>query len=207
MSRQLWDDVDRYIAGHLIGDDHAIDTEGLPQIEVTAPQGKLLMLLARMVGARRILEFGTLGGYSTLWLAKALPPDGQLVTLEAHPGHAEVARRNLAGDGRIRLVEGPALETVRTLEGPFDLIFIDADKVNQANYLRESLPLARPGTLIVGDNVVRDGRVLDPASDDPSIHGVREFFELMAAEPRLTATAIQTVGTKGHDGLAFALVS
>ena len=202
----VFDDVDRYIADLLVADDHAIDTEGLPAIEVTAPQGKLLMLLARIAGARRILEFGTLGGYSTLWLAKGLPDDGELVTLEADPGHAEVARRNLAGDPRIRLVEGPALETLPSLEGPFDVIFIDADKANQANYLRESLPLSRPGTVIVGDNVVRGGRVIDPASDDPSIQGIRSFYELLSAEPRLTATAIQTVGAKGHDGLAFALV-
>jgi predicted O-methyltransferase YrrM len=200
---QTWVDVDRYIADTLIADDPAIDHGDLPRAEVSAPQGALLELLARLAGARAILEIGTLAGYSTLWLARALPPGGRLVTLEADPHHAEVARANLGELAEV--IEGPALETLPTLSGPFDLIFIDADKRSNALYLEWALRLSRPGTLIVADNVVRDGALLH--GDDPSAAGVRAFFAAVAAEPRLRATAIQTVGVKGYDGFALALVS
>jgi len=200
---QTWVDVDRYIADTLIADDPAVEHGDLPRAEVSAPQGALLELLARLAGARAILEIGTLAGYSTLWLARALPPGGRLVTLEADPHHAEVARGNLGELAEV--IEGPALETLPTLSGPFDLIFIDADKRSNALYLEWALRLSRPGTLIVADNVVRDGALLD--GDDPSAAGVRAFFAAVAAEPRLRATAIQTVGIKGYDGFALALVS
>jgi len=200
---QTWVDVDRYIADTLIADDPAVEHGDLPRAEVSAPQGALLELLARLAGARAILEIGTLAGYSTLWLARALPPGGRLVTLEADPHHAEVARANLGELAEV--IEGPALETLPTLSGPFDLIFIDADKRSNALYLEWALRLSRPGTLIVADNVVRDGALLH--GDDPSAAGVRAFFAAVAAEPRLRATAIQTVGIKGYDGFALALVS
>ena len=200
---QTWVEVDRYIADTLLGDAPVIAHGDLPRHEVSPPQGALLELLARAVGARAILEIGTLAGYSTLWLARALPPDGRLVTLEADPHHAAVARANLAGAAEV--IEGPALETLPGLSGPFDLIFIDADKRSNAEYLSWAVRLSRPGTLIVADNVVRDGALLD--GDDPSAAGVRSFFAAVAAEPRLRATAIQTVGTKGYDGFALALVS
>jgi predicted O-methyltransferase YrrM len=157
------------------------------------------------VGARAILEIGTLAGYSTAWLARALPPGGRVVTLEAKPRYAAVARRNLAGLP-VELIEGPALETLPSLDGPFDLVFIDADKRSNAEYLRWALHLSRPGTLMVADNVVRGGAVADAAVEDPSVRGVRAFFDAIAAEPRLRATAIQTVGSKGYDGFALALV-
>jgi predicted O-methyltransferase YrrM len=200
---QTWVDVDRYIADTLLGDEPAIEHGDLPRHEVSAPQGALLELLARMIGARAILEIGTLAGYSTLWLARALPPGGRLVTLEADPHHAAVARTNLAGVAEV--IEGPASETLPGLSGPFDLIFIDADKRSNASYLEWALRLSRPGSLIVADNVVRDGALLH--GDDPSAAGVRAFFEAVAAEPRLRATAIQTVGAKGYDGFALALVA
>jgi predicted O-methyltransferase YrrM len=203
---QQWVEVDRYIAARLIGDDPAIDRGDLPPIEVSAPEGALLELLARLRGARSILEIGTLAGYSTIWLARALPPDGRIVTLEADPRAADVARRNLAGLP-VELIVGPALETLPTLTGPFDLVFIDADKRSNAEYLDWALRLSRPGTLIVADNVVRGGAVADASSDDPSVAGVRAFFDAVAAEPRLRATAIQTVGAKGYDGFALALVA
>ena len=200
---QTWVDVDRYIADTLIADDPAVEHGDLPRAEVSAPQGALHELLARLAGARAILEIGTLAGYSTLWLARALPPGGRLVTLEADAHHAEVARANLGELAEV--IEGPALETLPTLSGPFDLIFIDADKRSNALYLEWALRLSRPGTLIVADNVVRDGALLH--GDDPSAAGVRAFFAAVAAEPRLRATAIQTVGIKGYDGFALALVS
>jgi predicted O-methyltransferase YrrM len=202
----MWSEVDRYIAGKLIRDEPQVDTAGLPPHEVSPPQGALLELLARAIGAHRILEIGTLGGYSTLWLARALPPDGRLVTLEADPGHAAVARENLAGVAGVELIAGPALETLPRLDGPFDLVFIDADKRNNAEYLRHALRLSRPGTLIVADNVIRDGAIVDPGHPDPSVQGVRAFFDALAAEPGVRATAIQTVGSKGYDGFALALV-
>jgi predicted O-methyltransferase YrrM len=199
-----WVEVDEYIVSRLLRDPPAVDHADLPRHDVSPPQGALLELLARMVGARAILEIGTLAGYSTLWLARALPPGGRLVTLEADPRHAEVARANLAGIAEV--IAGPALETLPTLTGPFDLVFIDADKRSNAQYLDWALRLSRPGTLIVADNVIRDGAVADAASQDPSVVGVRAFFDAVAAEPRLRATAIQTVGAKGYDGFALALV-
>lgn len=226
MSDALWTAVDEYIGERLLAEDAALDralaaseAAGLPPIAITPNQGKLLELLARIHRARSILELGTLGGYSTIWLARALPPDGRLVTLERDPRYAEVAAANIANAGFEDVVEvrvGPALETLPELHaegmGPFDLIFIDADKKNYPGYLEWSLKLSRPGTVIVGDNVVRSGAIVDPHADDPDFGddgtaaGVRRFYDLVAAEPRLDATAIQTVGAKGHDGFALALV-
>jgi predicted O-methyltransferase YrrM len=182
--------------------------------DVAPNQGKLLQLLALLVGARMILEIGTLGGYSTIWLARALPVGGRLVTLEADPRHAEVARANIDRAGLADVVDmrvGPALDTLPQLEKEgiesFDLIFIDADKQNNPQYLSWALKLSRRGTLIIGDNVVRDGAVIDAASSDPVVQGLRRFFELLGDEPRLSATALQTVGSKGYDGFAMALVN
>jgi predicted O-methyltransferase YrrM len=198
-----WVEVDRYIAERLVRGAPVADHGDLPRHEVSPPQGALLELLARLAGARRILEIGTLAGYSTLWLARALPADGRLITLESDPAHAEVARRNLAGLP-VEVIVGPALETLPSVEGSFDLVFIDADKRSNAEYLAWALRLSRPGTLIVADNVVRGGALL--AGEDPSAVGVRAFFDAVAAEPRLRATAIQTVGVKGYDGFALLLV-
>lgn len=221
MSQEQWTAVDRYITELLVQADPVLDAAleaseaaGLPAIGVAPNQGKLLMLLAKLQGARRILEIGTLGGYSTIWLGRALPADGRLVTLEASPEYAEVARGNLARAGLAGVAEvrvGPALETLPRLaeEGlaPFDLVFIDADKPSTPEYFQWALRLARRGTLIVVDNVVRDGAVADAASEDASVQGIRRFNELAAAEPRVSATAIQTVGSKGYDGFALALVT
>jgi predicted O-methyltransferase YrrM len=225
MPLELWSAVDRYICDHLLADDPVLDAAlaasdaaGLPPIAVTPNQGRMLELLLRIHRAQRVLELGTLGGYSTIWLARALPPGGSLVTLEANPAYAEVARTNIASAGLSDIVElrlGPALQTLPLLadEGAhFDAIFIDADKQNYPGYLEWSLKLSRPGTLIIGDNVVRGGTILDPDGDDPQgangvAHGVRRFYEMVAAEPRLDATAIQIVGAKGHDGFALALVT
>jgi predicted O-methyltransferase YrrM len=198
-----WIDVDGYLAERLLGDEPATERGDLPPHDVSPLQGALLELLARLAGARAILEIGTLAGYSTAWLARALPPDGRLVTLEAEPRYAEIARRNLAGLP-VEVIVGPALETLPGVEGPFDLVFIDADKRSNADYLRWALRLSHPGTLIVADNVVRGGDLLD--GTDPSARGVRAFFDAIAAEPRLRATAVQTVGAKGYDGFAVALV-
>lgn len=186
---------------------------GLPPHDVSPLEGKLLYLLARAVGARNVLELGTLAGYSTIWLGRAVPADGRVLTIEVDPDHAEVARANLErarlGDV-VELRVAPALEALRRLIAanakPFDLIFLDADKASNAVYLEHALELSRPGTLIVADNVVRGGAVADPRSEDATVQGMRRFFELLAAEPRVTATALQTVGGKGHDGLALALV-
>jgi predicted O-methyltransferase YrrM len=202
----MWSEVDRYIADRLIRDDPEVNTAGLPPHEVSPPQGALLELLARAIGARRILEIGTLGGYSTIWLARALPADGRLVTLEVDPGYAAVAQENLAGRAGVEVITGPALESLPLLDGPFDLVFIDADKRSNADYLRHALRLSRPGTLIVADNVIRGGAIVDPEDPGPSVQGVRAFFDALAAEPRVRATAIQTVGSKGYDGFALALV-
>jgi predicted O-methyltransferase YrrM len=220
MSDDLWTEVDHYIEGLLLGDDEALEAArrssaeaGLPAIAVSPPQGKMLELLARVRGARTILELGTLGGYSTIWMARALPADGRLVTLELDPDYAEVARANIARAGLGHLVEqriGPAIETLPELvaegAGPFDLIFLDADKASYPDYLPWTLELSAPGTLIVADNLVRDGRVIDRANDEPSIVGRRRFTELLGAEPRVSATLIQTVGSKGYDGFALGLV-
>ncbi|MEU9896808.1 O-methyltransferase [Streptomyces phaeochromogenes] len=220
---QLWHDVDDYFTGLLAPPDEALtdalrdsDAAGLPHINVAPPQGKLLHLLAVIQGASRILEIGTLGGYSTIWLARALPQDGRLITLEYSERHAEVARRNLARAGLDKITEvrvGPALDSLTKLadEGdgntaPFDLVFIDADKVNNPRYVEWAVKLTRPGSLIILDNVVRGGAVTDPTSDDPSVRGTREALELFATHPKLTATAIQTVGSKGYDGFALARV-
>lgn len=204
----------------LVPSDEALDAAldasaaaGLPAIQVSASQGKLLHLLARMQGARAILEIGTLGGYSTIWLARALPEGGRLVTLESEPRHAEVALANVARAGLADVVDlrlGPALETLPRLEseglGPFDLVFIDADKEGYPTYFDWSVRLSRQGTLIVADNVIRAGGVVDPDTDDARVLGVRRFNELVAADPRVSATAVQTVGSKGHDGFTLALV-
>jgi predicted O-methyltransferase YrrM len=220
MSREAWTAVDRYITDLLVPSDPALDAAletsaaaGLPAIQVAPNQGKLLHLLARAQGARSILEIGTLGGYSTIWLARALPEGGRLITLEIDPKHAEIARASFARAGvadRIELLLGAALETLPRLEaerrGPFDLIFIDADKANLADYFSWSLRLARVGSLIVVDNVVREGAVVDESSDDPNVQGVRRLNRLLAGERRVSATTIQTVGSKGYDGLTFALV-
>jgi len=221
MDEALWTGVDEYVNRLFLAPDAALQraledssAHGLPSIAVSPSQGKLLHLLARAVGARRILEIGTLGGYSTIWLARALPEGGHLITLEYSPKHAEVARANLARAGLSGVVDvrlGKAADTLAELAaeraGPFDLIFIDADKESYADYLRLSLELSRVGTLIIADNVVRKGAVIDAASADPLVQGIRRFNEAVAAEPRLSATALQTVGSKGYDGLAFLLVT
>jgi predicted O-methyltransferase YrrM len=216
MSSRLWSDVDRYITETLVQPDAALeaalsasDAAGLPQISVSPAHGKFLWLLARLVNARRILEIGTLGGYSTIWLARGLAPGGRLISLEAVEKHAAVARANLERAGLSRMAEvrvGQALDTLPRVEGPVDLTFIDADKQNNAEYFRWALKLSRAGSLIVVDNVVRDGRVIDSASRDASVLGVRKLNELLAREKRVSATAIQTVGIKGYDGFAVALV-
>jgi predicted O-methyltransferase YrrM len=195
-----WTDVDRLFAELLVADDSRLPRRGA---ELSPPQGKLLYLLARLVKARAILELGTLGGYSATWLARALPPDGRLVTIEADARLAAEARSHLPDS--VTVITGRAADVLPTLAGPFDLIFIDADKRSNPAYLPLVLELSAPGTLIVADNVVRDGAVLHPA--DPDAQGVRDFLELLAAEPRVSATAIQTVGAKGYDGFALALVT
>jgi predicted O-methyltransferase YrrM len=221
MTQEQWTEVDRYFIDLLLPPDPALDkalqtsaAAGLPPHNVSPNQGKLLLLLAQIQGARTILEIGTLGGYSTIWLARALPRDGRLITLEANPKHAEVARTNIAHAGLSDLVDlrlGLALSTLPQIatEGnsPFDLIFIDADKPNNPDYLIWALKLSRRGSLIIADNVVRNGAVVDATSSDPNVQGVRRFNELLASEPRLSATAIQTVGSKGYDGFAIAIVT
>ena len=221
IGQDLWTAVDRYFADLLSPRDPALDAAleasvaaGLPEIQVSANQGKLLNLLARLQGSRAILEIGTLGGYSTIWMGRALPPDGRLVTLEADPKHAEVARSNIARAGLGGIVQvrlGRALDTLPKLAaekpGPFDLIFIDADKASIPDYFTWALKLSRKGSLIIVDNVVREGAVIDADSEDTSVQGVRKLHEMIAAEPRVSATAIQTVGTKGYDGFTIALVN
>jgi predicted O-methyltransferase YrrM len=227
MDQTLWSDVDDFLSSLFVGEDAALSgalqrsaAAGLPAINVSPPQGKLLYLLARMVGARRILEIGTLGGYSTIWLARALPADGKVITMEYEPKHAEVARENFEAAGlsdKIELRLGRAIETLPQLEheaaGPFDLVFIDADKPSTPDYFEWSLKLTRPGGVIVVDNVIRRGAIVDAAAardgsdgERENIQGVRRFLELAAAEPRVSVTAIQTVGGKGYDGFALALV-
>jgi predicted O-methyltransferase YrrM len=221
MTQELWSKVDDYINESLVPGDAALENAvknsneaGLPQIQVSPSQGKLLHVLARTIGARRILEIGTLGGYSTIWLARALPADGKLITLEASPKHAEVAKGNIAAAGlaeRVELRLGPALETLPKIaaekQAPFDFIFIDADKKSMPEYFDWALKLSRKGSLIFSDNVVRSGGVADAASTDPDIQGVRRFYEALHSEPRVCATAVQTVGGKGYDGYALALVT
>lgn len=210
---EAWVAVDRYIAGHLIADDPAAAlaanaAAGLPEIDVSAPQGKMLHLLARMAGARRVLEIGTLGGYSTIWLARAVGEGGQVVTLELEADYAAVARANLdaAGVGeRVDIRVGLAIDSLAGLEGPFDFVFIDADKPSNVAYLREAMRLTRPGATIIVDNVVREGAILDAASDDDRVQGTRALFEAVFAEPRLSATAVQTVGAKKWDGFLLAI--
>src|SRR6201981_2066797 len=220
-SLDRWAAVDRYFSEQLSLSDPALDaavaankSAELPAIDVAPNQGKLLQLLARMVGARRILEIGTLGGYSTIWLARGLPAGGRLITLEFSPKHAEIARANIARAGlsdRIEIRIGAALDTLPKLQTeiaePFDLIFIDADKPNNSEYLRWAIKLSRPGTLIIIDNVVGDGAVIDADSPDKDVQGGRHLFELLANEPLLRSTAVQTVGVKGSDGFPFPLVT
>lgn len=221
MTQELWNAVDRYVTDLLVPADEALtaalaasDAAGLPSIAVAPNQGKLLHLLARIQGARSVLEIGTLGGYSTIWLARALPEDGRLISLEYSPAHAEVARANLARAGLDKIAEvrtGAALTTLPKLvaepgAGPFDLVFIDADKENNPRYVEWALKLTRPGSVIVVDNAVRGGAVADARTTDRAIVGTREMYELVAREPRLDATAVQTVGTKGHDGFLLARV-
>src|SRR5271170_6151289 len=221
MSKKLWTAVDQYTTDLLLPADAALDAAlaasdaaGLPQISVSPSQGKLLMLLAQLAGASQILEIGTLGGYSSIWLARALSPGGRLITLEANPKHAEVARANIAHAGFGSVVEvrlGDARASIQQLaaegSGPFDLIFIDADKQSIPHYLEWSLKLSRRGSLIIVDNVVRDGALIDAKSKDPNVQGARRLHEMLAAEPRLSATTIQTVGSKGYDGFTLALVT
>jgi predicted O-methyltransferase YrrM len=220
MNDAPWMAVDGYITELLARPDSALDAAmeasvaaGLPAIAVTPPQGKLLQILARGQGAREVLEIGTLGGYSTIWLARGLADGGRITTLEIDPRHAEIATANIARAGfgdvvRVRL--GPAIETLARIAeeggGPFDLIFIDADKANIPEYFDRAVKLSRIGTLILVDNVVRDGGLADATSDDPSIRGVRRLHEQVSADPRVTATTIQTVGSKGHDGFLIAVV-
>lgn len=219
--QSTWSTMDHYIADLLIRPDLALTAAleasaaaGLPSISVSPAQGKLLALLAQTMGARRVLELGTLGGYSAIWMARALPPDGHLLTLEIDPAHAAVARANLERAGvaeRVTVQVGSARDTLRNLAAekvpPFDLVFIDADKPGYPEYLELVLPLVRRGSLIIADNVVRGGSVADASSADPNVQAVRRYHELVAAHPRLSATVIQTVGVKGYDGLSFAVVT
>jgi len=218
---QLWTRVDEYIEAHLIGSDDALQAaletnraRALPSIDVAPNQGKLLYLLAGMLGARRVLEIGTLGGYSTIWLARALPPDGRLLSLELEPRHAEVARENVARAGLASLVDvkvGPALESLEALEQsraePFDFVFIDADKANIPEYFTRSLALTRPGGVIVVDNVVRKGALVAADTIDPNVRGVQRFHELLQRTPHVSATTLQTVGKKGYDGFTLVRVA
>ncbi len=220
MSEALWQAVDDFVEAELIGRDAVLEEAaaaseraGLPPIAVTPSQGRFLNLLLRIHGARRVLEVGTLGGYSTIWLGRALPPGGRIVTLELDAGYAEVARENLRRAGLAETAEvrvGPALDSLAELrrggEEPFDAVFIDADKARTPEYFLEALELVRPGALIVADNVVREGALADPESDDAGARGMRRFIELAGAEPRASATTIQTVGAKGYDGFTLVLV-
>ncbi|MGE7614304.1 O-methyltransferase [Paenibacillus sp. NPDC101420] len=216
-----WDKVDQYITERLIPQDSVLEEvlsanqqAGLPPFDVSPSQGKFLNLLVQMKGARRILEIGTLGGYSTIWMARALPSDGHIVTLELDPSHAQVAGANFAlaqVDDLIELRIGDALGQLSQMkqEGvePFDFIFIDADKPNNPNYLQWALQFSRPGTVIIGDNVIREGEIINKNSKDPRVVGVREFYDLLAEEPKISATAIQTVGSKGYDGFVLGIVN
>ncbi|HTW92296.1 MAG TPA: O-methyltransferase [bacterium] len=220
MSQELWTSVDGYVNGMVVRQDEVLaealaasDAAGLPRISVSPSQGKLLHLLARAIGARNILEIGTLGGYSAIWLARALPEGGRLVTVEVDPKHAAVAGKSIARAGLTSLVDlrvGRALDVLPQIaaegRGPFDLVFIDADKTGNPDYFAWALRLTRPGSVIIVDNVVRKGAVIDGESTDPNVQGVRRLNELIAREPRVSATTIQTVGAKGYDGFTLALV-
>lgn len=224
MTQSIWSNVDTYFHGTVVTPDDLVraavessKASGLPDIQVSPSQGKLLHLLARIAGARRILEIGTLGGYSAIWMARALPADGRLVSLELDQRHADVARANVERAGlsdRVEIRVGPALELLprlvsemKQLRDAFDMVFIDADKANMPEYLAHALEMARPGAIIVGDNVVRGGQVVNDVSRDADVQGVRRFLEVLGDHPRLSATAIQTVGVKGYDGFALALVT
>jgi predicted O-methyltransferase YrrM len=220
MDEDRWRDVDEYLVSHLLPEDEVLDealarseAAGLPRINVAANQGKLLELLSKIQGSRRILEIGTLGGYSTIWLARSLPEDGSLLSLELEAGNAEVARANIERAGLESLVEvrvGPAARSLRELVAagtdPFDFIFIDADKESYTEYLELSVQLSRPGTVIVADNVVREGEVLNPNSPDSRVQGIRQFLDAASQNDRLDGTAVQTVGAKGYDGFALFIV-
>ncbi len=220
MSEKLWAQVDDYLNKTIVQPDAALESAldttaeaGMPPIAVSSPQGKLLALLATILAARQILEIGTLGGYSTIWMARALPPDGKLISLEVDPRHAEVARKNIAGAGLDKIAEvrlGAALDALPELQkegaGPFDLSFVDADKVNIPAYFDWCVKLSRPGAVIVVDNVVRNGALVDSASGDPAVQGVRALHEMIASDTRVSATTIQTVGSKGYDGFTLAVV-
>jgi predicted O-methyltransferase YrrM len=221
MSQKPWSAVDQYLVDQFIEPDPALAetlkssaAANLPPINVSPNQGKLLMILATLMNAKNILEIGTLAGYSTIWLGRALPPEGRLITLEAEPKHAQIARQNIARAGlqnQVEVHQGKALDLLPTLaaekRNPFDLIFIDADKPNNPAYLEWALELTRPGSLIIIDNVVRDGEVINANSKDPAVQGVRKLNEMIKNEKRITATAIQTVGAKGYDGFAVILVT
>lgn len=220
MSQDLWSSVDAYLSKALVSQDQALldalsqsKAAGLPPHNVAPNQGKFLHLIAKLQGARNILEIGTLGGYSTIWLGRAVPPGGRVVSLEAEAANADVATKNIERAGLSSVVSvrvGKAIDTLQAMlnagEGPFDMIFIDADKPSNPGYLELSLRLSRPGTVIIGDNVVREGTVIDPLSADEKVRGIRAFFDLVAGNPRLSATAIQTVGSKGYDGFCMAVV-
>lgn len=216
-AEKVWTAVDDYINEMVVRPDAALkaataasQAAGLPEIAVSAPQGKLLHVLARMMGARRILEIGVLGGYSTIWLARALPPEGRLISLEFKQKHAEVARANLAHAGLAAVTEvrvGAGMDLLPSLTGPFDFFFVDADKEGYPDYFRACLKLARPGSVMVFDNVVRDGKLIDAKTMDTAAQGVRQLHEAIAAEPRVAATSIQTVGAKGYDGFCLLIVN
>jgi predicted O-methyltransferase YrrM len=220
MTEEQWTRVDEQLSSWLVQNDGALQNAlktsaeaGLPPIQVSPVQGKLLYLLARSIKARSILEIGTLGAYSTIWLARALDGGGRLITLESEPLHAKVAQANIdaAGLGSVvNLRLGLALNLLPVLVSeravPFDLIFIDADKVNTGHYFEWSLKLSHPGTIIIVDNIVRKGAIADPSSEDPAVQAMRRFLSMLAAEPRVSATALQMVGAKGYDGFALALV-
>ncbi len=217
MSGETWQNVETYFSEKVIKPDPSYQAvqdasvaAGLPDIAVSAAEGKQLQLMAKMCGARRILEIGTLGGYSTLWLARALPPGGKLISLEFNPKHAEVARANLAKAGvgdKVEVITGAALDTLPTLTGPFDFFFLDANKDGYPDYFRWALKLSRPGSVIVADNVVREGRVVDAKSDNALVQGVRKMMDVVEAEPRVSASVIQTVGSRGYDGYLVAVVT
>jgi predicted O-methyltransferase YrrM len=217
MSQKTWEAVEKYLAERVVKPDPVFDhvqqssrAASLPDIAVSAAEGRQLELMARMIGARRILEIGTLGGYSTVWLARGLSPGGKVITIEYNAKHAEVARENIARAGvsdRVEVMTGAGLHILPTLEGPFDFFFIDANKDDYPEYFRWAVKLSRPGSVIVIDNVVREGRIIDPKANEPLINGIRKLHEAIAAEPRVSAAAIQTVGARGYDGYVVAMVN